>query len=319
MSKTEYYREHGQALAAVISLLREQWGIGGAEKRPELLRDTSPTALAEQEAREIGSRMQLEILDLRDIVRDVVGILDPLCHRQGIELQLWQESMPCYTQADRVALRQALLITIRTVMTAIASGRVGIQTTFQSSKVVVEIRGTSGNGRSSDLVPPDLIVARCLIGYLRGQLEVDSSDGVVVRIGLPTSRRSRLLVVDNNLDFVALISRYLNQENWEVIGASDARSSHEIIGSMVPDLVLLDVMMPGCDGWEFLRQIKSSDRTSEIPVLVCSVLNDEQLAMSLGANGYLLKPLSQSDLVQALRSWQVGTSEAGPEREELTR
>jgi CheY-like chemotaxis protein len=315
MSKTEYYREHGQALNAVISVLREQWGVSAPGKSDLALPNARSDALAEQEAREIGSRMQLEMLDLRDTVREVVGILNPLCRQQGVELELRSESSPCHAQADRVALRQALLNAIRKVMDAIAPGQVSIRVTSQATDVGIEIRGTFLGARPPAELPPDPSVARLLVECLRGQVQVESSDSIVVRIRLPTTCRLRLLVVDNSQDFVALVSRYLNQEHWEVIGAADAQRAIDIMETAVPDLILLDVMMPGCDGWEFLRQLKSSGRTLEIPVVVCSVVNDEMLAISLGADGYLLKPLSQSDLIQALRPWQVNMTGVGPERE----
>jgi CheY-like chemotaxis protein len=310
MSKTEYYREHGQALAAVTSALLERATVGAARKPVRAARPATPTELAEQEAREICARMQLELLDVRDTIREVVDTLDPLCRRRGVDLRLQPDPVPRHTQADRVGLRQALLNVIQRVMDAVAPGRVDVRILSRTTVIGIEIQGIPSAPRSP--APPlDLTVAQRLIEGLRGRVEVDSGDQVIVEVSLPTTRRSRILVVDNNQDFVALVSRYLNQENWEVIGAPDAPRAHQVIESSVPDLVLLDVLMPGCDGWEFLHQLKSSSRTSETPVVVCSVLNDEQLAIALGADGYLLKPLTQDDLVQALRPWQTSKSEVG--------
>ncbi len=315
MSKTEYYREHTEALAAITSALREQWHVEDAERGVRIPQDTDRTESAEREVREICAQMQLEMLDLRDTAREVVSILDPLCQRQGIGLRLQSVTSPCPTHADRVGLRQALLNAIRKVMDAVAPGRVDVEVTLGANDVRVEIRGTPAEPRPPIPQQLDLTVARCLIEYLRGRVEMKPGTDVTVEFRLPTTRRARLLVVDNNQDFVALVARYLNQENWQVIGAPDAQQTYRIIAELAPDLILLDVMMPGCDGWEILRQLKLSRQSREIPVIICSVLDDEQLAVSLGADGYLLKPVSQDDLLQALHRWQVGRNGVGQEFE----
>ena len=67
-----------------------------------------------------------------------------------------------------------------------------------------------------------------------------------------------------------------------------------------PDVVILDVMMPGRDGWEVLQTLRRSEAGAEARVLVCSIINDPQLAKALGANGFLHKPVDRASLLQAL-------------------
>jgi CheY-like chemotaxis protein len=85
-----------------------------------------------------------------------------------------------------------------------------------------------------------------------------------------------------------------------VIAATDSQQALRIASERQPDLITLDVMMPNLDGWEILQQLKTSPSTASIPVVVCSVLDESELAMNLGASGYLTKPVQQPDLLSVL-------------------
>jgi CheY-like chemotaxis protein len=65
-------------------------------------------------------------------------------------------------------------------------------------------------------------------------------------------------------------------------------------------VIILDVMMPDIDGWEILGRLRSHPSTSAIPVVVCTILAQEELALSLGASGFLLKPITRQALLEEL-------------------
>ena len=67
--------------------------------------------------------------------------------------------------------------------------------------------------------------------------------------------------------------------------------------------MVLDVMMPKTDGWELLQSLRSHPQTSTIPLVMCSVLREQPLALSLGATDYLIKPVSQPQLLEVLQRW----------------
>lgn len=74
-------------------------------------------------------------------------------------------------------------------------------------------------------------------------------------------------------------------------------------------LIILDVLMPGEDGWELLMEFKANESTRDIPVVICSVFSEPQLARNLGAAAYLPKPVTQRALLRTLRPWsQVGAT-----------
>jgi CheY-like chemotaxis protein len=72
---------------------------------------------------------------------------------------------------------------------------------------------------------------------------------------------------------------------------------------LTPQLILLDVMMPGRDGWTALGQLREHPQTQHIPIIVCSIVSQRELALALGAVAFLRKPVSREDLLAALNHW----------------
>lgn len=91
-----------------------------------------------------------------------------------------------------------------------------------------------------------------------------------------------LLVIDDNEDLVTLFRRYLAGHNWQVVGATNGAEVRRIMAQAHPTLIVLDVMMPGQDGWELLLALKKDENTRNIPVIICSVLNEPRLALAPG-------------------------------------
>jgi len=99
----------------------------------------------------------------------------------------------------------------------------------------------------------------------------------------------------------------------EVIGVDNALRALEAIQKRSPSLILLDLMLPGQDGWEILQTLKANAATAQIPVVVCSVLHEPGLAATLGADGYLRKPVTQEALLQELARWFQAEATPGTE------
>jgi CheY-like chemotaxis protein len=87
--------------------------------------------------------------------------------------------------------------------------------------------------------------------------------------------------------------------------ATRATAGLELAEQLVPDAIILDVMMPDMDGWELLQRLRSLPSTSAIPVIICSVFSDPELAFSLGASAVLSKPVKQADILETLRQLKV--------------
>ena len=86
--------------------------------------------------------------------------------------------------------------------------------------------------------------------------------------------------------------------------AKNGAEARQHLAELRPAAILLDIMMPEEDGWEILVDLKQRPETRDVPVLLCSVVNEPTLGQSLGAAGYLTKPVSQEALLAALAQWQ---------------
>src|SRR3954465_7060225 len=115
----------------------------------------------------------------------------------------------------------------------------------------------------------------------------------------------RVLVVDDEPDILELVRLTMELEGHEVLVAPDGPTGLEVVRTEVPDLVILDVMMPVMDGWEVLRRIKgdSDERISHVPVLMLTGKADDLDRVRGGIEGairYITKPFELADLREAV-------------------
>ncbi len=109
-----------------------------------------------------------------------------------------------------------------------------------------------------------------------------------------------ILAIDDDPQIISLYERYLEPKGFQVIGLSDPAKAKERVKQLKPFAITLDIMMPGYDGWQVLTDLKSSSETRDVPVVVCSIVEDEEKGFSLGAADYLVKPVLEEDLLSAL-------------------
>jgi DNA-binding response OmpR family regulator len=117
--------------------------------------------------------------------------------------------------------------------------------------------------------------------------------------------RRQILVVDDEIGALTLIGIMLERGGFEVLKARDAYAALDIVEQVTPDLIILDVMMPGMDGIELCRRLRQNSSTADVPILILSVRGDPESVesgMSAGANDYLSKPILHHDLVTKVRS-----------------
>lgn len=100
-----------------------------------------------------------------------------------------------------------------------------------------------------------------------------------------------ILVIDDDTDQLALTTRFLHREGFRVQTATNGRSGLDLARKLRPRAILLDVMMPGVDGWSVLSQIKADEMLAPIPVVMVTSIDQRNLAASLGASDYMLKPV----------------------------
>lgn len=124
-----------------------------------------------------------------------------------------------------------------------------------------------------------------------------------------------ILIIEDDLDIQNFISRVLELEGYRVIRANDGPTGLEMIDKNPVALVLLDLRLPGPDGWSILQEIKGNPAHTEIPVVVLTAIAEavqRRRTMRMGASKYLIKPLSAHSLSQTVASilHQEGSSGA---------
>ncbi|GAC1337163.1 MAG: response regulator transcription factor [Myxococcales bacterium] len=114
-----------------------------------------------------------------------------------------------------------------------------------------------------------------------------------------------VLIVEDEKDLADLVQYHLQKAGYETIAAPDGEQALELLRQRTPDLVLLDLMLPGIPGTEVCRQIKSSSRTSRVPVMMVTARGEEVdrvVGFELGADDFVTKPFSMRELVLRVRA-----------------
>ena len=112
-------------------------------------------------------------------------------------------------------------------------------------------------------------------------------------------------IVDDEEDIVNLVSHHVKREGYKVKGFHNGRDFLLFLESIVPDLVILDIMLPGIDGLEICRMLKNRSRTSSIPIIMLTAKASEAdvvVGLEIGADDYIVKPFSPREMVARVKS-----------------
>ena len=116
-------------------------------------------------------------------------------------------------------------------------------------------------------------------------------------------RKFKIMIVDDDVKSLELMEAMLVPKGYEVITIGSPSTALALIIKKKPDFILLDVMMPGLDGYSLLSEIKNSTTISNIPVVMLTALGfdlNKELAHNLGATGYITKPINSSELLKTI-------------------
>jgi len=121
----------------------------------------------------------------------------------------------------------------------------------------------------------------------------------------PDKRTTRIVCIEDSPETLELVKLVLKKEGFEVIPTSNGKDGLKAIEQNLPDLVLLDLMMPDMDGWEVYQTMKSSDVMKDIPVIIVTAKSqsiDKVLGLHIAkVDDYITKPFSPSELVSSIK------------------
>jgi len=155
-----------------------------------------------------------------------------------------------------------------------------------------------------------LAIVKRLVEMHGGTIRLESERGVGSRFSftMPVSRAAQpdqpvVLIIEDEPSARELMQNYLEPLGVRVEMAKNAREGVARARELRPDVITLDLLLPGGTGWNVLRDLRQSPDTAGIPVLVVSVLDEAQSALAHGATAYLRKPLNKESLIRALREY----------------
>lgn len=135
----------------------------------------------------------------------------------------------------------------------------------------------------------------------------DAHDGPERRLKPRRNARpgTRMLVIDDSPTIVALLRRMLQQNQYAVLEAGDAETGLELARREVPDLIFLDIVLPGMDGFNALRALRRDERTRHIPVIMISgnaAATEQFYVQRIGADDFMKKPFSRAEVFSRIEA-----------------
>ncbi len=296
ISRRQLQRELQKGLEAVVSML---WASQEHQVEPVASSSAEWMAPVQELERELTQwDLSRQPGRLQELVADTLELQKLAQEDARVE---WKVDLPealSPVLVDATLTRQALLKIMR-LMAKDNPGTINLEAVQRSKYLDLLLHSSAG---AIALSAEEWQMARMFISQQGGELTAETNRGTGVRVtlSLPLASQTRVLVIDDNQAILQLFERYLTPQHYEVVKARSGPEALQLVGDNHPEVIVLDVMMPGTDGWQILRSLKQNPATQAIPVLVCSVLQEPELAMSLGAQAFLKKPVNRLALLETL-------------------
>jgi len=286
---------------AIHALARQLWEQALA-RRGDQGTDAAPPGVwrtqVRQELASLEGHAGDATADLRTTVLGVLRIARLAIEGQGVSLEA--EEMPADLRVafHPSALRQVLLSVTSKLAQEMSSGAI----TWCAKQVGGRARITLSTCPALADRPIDVALAQELLSLHGGSTSIEHTEdrtSVVIELPLAAREKVSILAIDDNPDLISLYQSYCIGTPYEIVHLREGQRLFEAIETSRPDIILLDVMLPDVDGWDLLLNLHADPSTRSIPIIVCSVVTDEQLALTLGASLYLRKPVWRQQLIGA--------------------
>lgn len=246
-----------------------------------------------------------EPADYGETLLAALHLVQPLAAQQQVHLDVQTADDLPQLAVHQVALSQILLSLLATVLPQARGHQVRISARAVDWGVQIEVQA-QGSGKTSRALSDDalasLAMARQLAEICAGKISVMGEDEppLNVAVTLPALECVPVLVIDDNADALRLMQRYVTGTRYRLLGTRHPEQALSLAESSAPQVIVLDVMMPQVDGWKVLGRLRQHPRTGHVPIIVCTILPHEALALSLGANAFVRKPVTRRDFLAAL-------------------
>jgi CheY-like chemotaxis protein len=308
ISRRQYYRDHETAVEAIAGVLWERYldNTRTAQAPARIVAETSPVDHLELLRLEAARTTQAERYTRpADVASGAFALLEDRVRQRGIIVKMDLAESPARVAIEKGLLRQILLG---------VAGYLIERSQNATLRLVERVDGPEVKLRLT-MAPPDAMrsttpeevaerqAAFSEMAALGGAhlVPIDERGSVSgFELHLPVDAQRTVLVVDDNEDTLELLRRFLAPHHYRVVTARSVPEALELAIQVQPFVVIVDLMLPGQDGWDLLQTLLNRPETRRIPVLICSVLKQKELALSLGATAFLDKPVTEEVLLAAL-------------------
>lgn len=300
ISRRHFYREHQAALKAVADILWERYQAQTHAPQPP-----APDRLELLRLEEARIAQAWRYTLVQDVVAGVVSVLSDMLRQRQLDVQLDLPDALGDIQIDRGLLRQVLLGTLGFMIEHSQRATLGLCARAESQAVHLSMTvapPTALHAGSEPLIQERLAAFEEMAKLGGLHIETVRAENSIAgfTLRLPVHAQRTVLVVDDNADVLELFRRYLSAHDYQARTAQTAQAALAQARQLRPYAITLDLMMPDEDGWDVLQKLLNEPDTRHIPVIVCSVLKQKELALSLGATAFLEKPVTEQSLLAAL-------------------
>jgi CheY-like chemotaxis protein/anti-sigma regulatory factor (Ser/Thr protein kinase) len=282
-------------------------------------------------------RLEPTVFSLPTALEYAVSLVRERAARHGIELSLAVADDVGLVESDELRFKQVVVNLVgNAVKFTPSGGAVGVAASREADELVVSVSDTGvgiapeeqerifesfqqgGRGTAKEEgTGLGLTLCRRIVELFGGRITLDSEVGrgsrFEVRIPVtpyravdsgPSPRRTggAILLVDDDRASLDLMAAHLEGTGATLLRAHDGPMALELARTAAPAVVVLDILLPGIDGWQVLARLREDAATADIPVVVASVVDERARGIELGAAAYLVKPLVRDELVTALRA-----------------
>ena len=307
ISRRHYYREHEAAVEAIATVLWQRYteqtaqAAGSDEHSKE--QGVSGLELLRLEAARIAQADRYARVG--EVASGVLSLLQEVLRQRQLDVRLDVPQGLPGLPIDQGLLRQMLLAMLGHLIEGTEQAtielRAGLEGKALRMSLAVEPATAARPAEpAADQERLSALEEMAALGEARIAPLRHEEAVVGFELALNTAPRRTILVVDDNEDVLTLFQRYLALHNYRVVASQTAQEALAQARRLQPYAITLDLMMPGQDGWDLLQTLLNQPGTRQIPIIVCSVLKQKDLALSLGATAFLEKPVSEQALLGVL-------------------
>ena len=262
---------------------------------------------ADQELALLEKTSTSQVIELMPFLESILRTIAPLLASLKVTLVFTPDSSLADAYGRLMPVRHGVINVLSAIGQSIAGGAIHVRAESKAGSACLQVEAEPAPGlalAAKDLLLESVKLGQRLLALSAGSLSLTldpaGRPGLLLQVCLPLSSPRLVLALDDNLDALRLFERYLAGSAYRLSGLQDPARLIPTAESLKPDIILLDVMLAGVDGWELLGRLREHPQLGSTPVIVSTILAQESLALALGAAAFLRKPVSQEGFLKTL-------------------